>query len=89
MPEVARFYGIVITMYFGDPARHPVPHFHARYGEYEATFAIDPPVWLAGVLPRRQVQLVLAWAELHREELLGNWANIVIGNRIHPIDGLK
>ncbi|WP_343412690.1 DUF4160 domain-containing protein [Candidatus Amarolinea dominans] len=49
MPEIARFYGIIITMYFGDPSRHPVPHFHARYGEYQASFAIDPPAWLAGI----------------------------------------
>lgn len=77
MPEVARFYGIIITMYFGDPNRHPVPHFHARYGEYEASFAIDPPAWLAGTLPRRPMQLALAWAELHHVELLANWRRLV------------
>ena len=89
MPEVSRFFGIVVTMYFGDPTRHPVPHFHARYAEYEATFAIEPPAWLAGVLPRRQLQLVLAWAELHQEELLANWERIVTGSNIRSIDGLK
>ena len=74
MPEVSRFYGVIITMYFGDPGRHPLPHFHARYAEYEASFSIDPPAWLAGALPRRAMQLVLAWAEIHAKKWVSAWS---------------
>ena len=51
MPEVARFYGIIITMYFDE---HHQPHFHARYADFKAAFSIDPPALYAGAMPRRQ-----------------------------------
>jgi len=70
MPEISRFYGIIITMYFFD---HDPAHFHARYGDHEAEFGIDPIVLLAGWLPRRAMGLVMDWAELHQNELLVNW----------------
>jgi hypothetical protein len=89
MPEISRFYGVVVTMYFGDPDRHPVPHFHARYGEYEASFTIDPPAWLAGMLPRRQLQLVLAWAEIHQEELAQNWQRLLREEPVEKVAGLQ
>ncbi|MEZ4663089.1 MAG: DUF4160 domain-containing protein [Caldilineaceae bacterium] len=72
MPEISRFYGIVITMYY-EVGRHQHPHFHARHGRHRASFSIEPPALLAGALPRRQLNLVLAWAELHQAELLENW----------------
>ena len=89
MPEVARFYGIIVTMYFGDPSRHPVPHFHARYSECEASFSIDPPAWLAGMLPRRPTQLVLAWAEIHQDELMANWRRLIDEVPAHKITRLR
>lgn len=55
MPEISRFRGIIITMYYGDPARHSVPHFHARYGEYQASFTIDPVSWHDTSKPRYRV----------------------------------
>ena len=70
MPEVSRFYGIVIRMYFAD---HPPPHFHAEYGEYEALVSIDEPWIIAGELPSRAFSLVRDWASLHREELMSVW----------------
>ena len=72
MPEISRFYGIIITMYH-ESGRHELAHFHARYGEYRASFAIETPALLAGAMPRRQQHLILAWAELHQQELLENW----------------
>ena len=89
MPEISRFFGIVITMYYGDPMRHPLPHFHARYGEYQASFLIDPPTWLAGVMPRRQMQMILGWAEIHKDELTANWLRLVDEELISKIDGLS
>ena len=75
MPVLSRFFGIIVTMYH-ERGQHERPHFHARYGEYKASIAIDPPVVMAGSLPRRQERLVLAWAELHRDELLENWRRL-------------
>lgn len=89
MPEVSRFNGIVIAMYYGDPQRHGVPHFHARYGEYQASFSMDPPSWLAGVMPRKQMQLILVWAKLHKDELLENWYRILNEEPMLKIEGLE
>ncbi|MFN8488633.1 MAG: DUF4160 domain-containing protein [Caldilineaceae bacterium] len=89
MPEIARFYGVAIYLYFERTAQHHEPHFHATYGEYDASFAIDPPLLLAGDLPRRQQRLVLAWAELHQAELLENWHRAIAGQRLLRIEGLR
>ncbi len=70
MPEITRFYGIVIKLFFGD---HPPPHFHAVYGEYNALFSIDPIEMIEGDLPSRAKKLVIEWASLHQSELLEIW----------------
>lgn len=69
MPEVSRFYGIVITINYDD---HNAPHFHARYGGDRATLTIDGVV-LAGSLPSRALALIGTWAALHRDELADDW----------------
>ncbi|WP_077132365.1 DUF4160 domain-containing protein [Spirosoma montaniterrae] len=69
MPEISRFYGIVITMYFSD---HNPPHFHARYGDDKAEYDIQTLALLAGKLPKRTHFLVIEWAIEYREELLRN-----------------
>lgn len=58
---------------FYEVGRHQQPHFHAVYGESVASFTIDPPALLAGAMPRKQLHLIVAWAELHQEELMKNW----------------
>ncbi len=88
MPEISRFYGIIITMYY-EYGRHQHPHFHARHGRYKASFTISPPALLAGAMPRRQQNLILAWAELHQEELLENWERIKREQVLKKIHGLK
>ena len=70
MPEICRFYGIIIRMYFAD---HPPPHFHAEYGEHEALVTIEEPRMFAGNLPGRAWNLVREWVFLHQEELLALW----------------
>ena len=70
MPEISRFFGIVIRMFHND---HEPPHFHAQYGDEVGWITIDGPALFRGSLPRRQLQLVLAWATLHRDELRLNW----------------
>jgi hypothetical protein len=70
VPEISRFFGITILMYFAD---HGPPHFHARYAEHKAKLAIDGPVLLDGWLPPRVLGLVIEWASLRRAELAENW----------------
>lgn len=70
MPEISQFYGIRITMYYND---HNPPHFHAEYGGYRALVDVVSGCVIRGSLPSRQLKLVLAWNELHREELMQNW----------------
>jgi hypothetical protein len=59
-----------------------------RFGEYRASFSIDPPALLAGAMPRRQQHLILAWAELHQEELLANWDRVAQEDALQRIKGL-
>jgi hypothetical protein len=66
MPELSRFYGIVIQMYFGD---HSPPHFHAIYGGRKATIDIETLAFIEGKLPQRARSLVIEWATLHQDEL--------------------
>jgi hypothetical protein len=68
--------------------QHHLPHFHVRAGSARATFTIDPPDLLAGELPRHQLRLVLAWAELHREEIIENWRLVQNDESPRGIDGL-
>jgi Domain of unknown function (DUF4160) len=70
MPEISRFLGIIIYLYYND---HNPPHFHVEYGKYKATFSIDELSLIEGKLPPRVTSLVLEWAFLHREELKENW----------------
>ena len=67
MPEVSRFYGIVIQIYYGD---HPPPHFHALYAGHVAKIAIGTLQIIDGSLPQRASALVMDWASLHQQELL-------------------
>ena len=72
MPEISRFLGIIIRMFFARTEHNP-PHFHAYYGDYDAVFAIDTLEVLSGKLPPRIKGLVVEWAELHKTELKKNW----------------
>jgi len=87
MPEIARFYGIVIRIFY-EFGRHQQPHFHAVYSGYQASFTIDPPALLAGTMPRKQLHLILAWAELHQEALLENWKLAEQQLPLNRIEGL-
>jgi Domain of unknown function (DUF4160) len=70
MPEISRFFGIIIAMFYDE---HNPPHFHARYGEAQAVIEIDSLRVLEGGLPPRALGLVIEWAAQHREALLRNW----------------
>lgn len=70
MPEISLFRGIRISMYYSD---HNPPHFHAVYGDYRCLVDIQNGCVIRGSLPARQLKLVLAWNELHTDELMQNW----------------
>jgi Domain of unknown function (DUF4160) len=70
MPEISRFFGIIIAMFYND---HPPPHFHVRYGGQRAVVGIEDLALLEGELSPRVLGLVVEWAARHRPELLDNW----------------
>ncbi|HZX35733.1 MAG TPA: DUF4160 domain-containing protein [Thermodesulfobacteriota bacterium] len=70
MPEISRFFGIIIAMFHRD---HNPPHFHARYGEYKAAIRISDFAVTEGYLPPRALGLVMEWAEIHKDELSKDW----------------
>lgn len=72
MPEISRFYGIIIYMYISD---HQPPHFHVIYNEYECWITIEDGV-LTGTMPRRAAKLVYEWLDLHQAELMENWKRL-------------
>jgi len=85
MPELSRFYGIVIRMFFND---HAPPHFHAFYGSDEAVFAIETLSLIAGRLPPRATGLVVEWASLRQSELTEAWKraqSLEPPSRIEPL----
>ena len=81
MPELSRFYGIIIRMFVEVGERHHTPHFHGYYQEHVGVFSISPVALIAGSLPQRQQRLVEAWAELHQSELLDDWNLLQEGRR--------
>ncbi len=86
MPRVSEFLGIAIYFYFND---HQPPHFHAEYGGHEALYEIATLRVYAGKLPKRAHNLILEWADLHRNELMANWERARAGMPLLDIDALE
>jgi len=85
MPEISRFLGIIIAMYYKE---HAPPHFHAKYGGQRAAFSIHDLRMIEGKLPQRVVSIVLEWAFQHREELMENWRRVEQREDIRKIEPL-
>ncbi len=85
MPEISRFLGIVIYMYFNE---HNPPHFHAEYNDFQASINIATLGLLEGKLPARVMSLVVEWAQEHQDDLLDNWNSIKETGSYHKIDPL-
>jgi len=86
VPEISRFFGIVIAIYWKE---HGVPHFHAKYAGRRASFSIKDLRLLEGSLPPRVTALVLEWAFLHRDELMADWDLAMAKKPLKPIDPLE
>ncbi len=88
MPTISMFYGILVLMFFRDNRRHYLPHIHVRYQGEEAVISIEDGTVLDGTLPARQLKMVQAWIEIHKEELFVDWELAVSGEepfRIAPL----
>jgi Domain of unknown function (DUF4160) len=86
MPEISRFFGIVIRMHFRD---HAPPHFHAIYGEFEAEIAVQTLELLEGRLPPRALGMTIEWAGQHQDELMMDWGLAATHQRLHRIEPLR
>ncbi len=86
MPEIARFLGIVVRMYYCD---HEPPHFHVRYNSCRAVFSIADISLISGFLPPKVLSFVLEWAFIHRGELMANWKAMLGGGPLKKIDPLE
>lgn len=89
MPELSRFFGIVIRMFVEAGGPHNRPHFHAYYQNHAAVFAVDTVECLGGSLPTAQKRLVEAWAEIHRDELQHDWDLLQFGQPPVKIEPLR
>ncbi|MBK8052575.1 MAG: DUF4160 domain-containing protein [Saprospiraceae bacterium] len=86
MPQISKFFGIIICMYYDD---HNPPHFHAFYGDYSAIINIYDYSVMEGKLPGRALGLVVEWASIHSQELLINWDRAINGIQLLKIDPLE
>lgn len=88
MPTISLFYGILIRMFFRDNEKHHVPHIHAEYQGQVAVYSIPDGRLLTGKLPPGKHKLVVAWIEIHQDDLLANWQLAVNGRKPFSIKGL-
>jgi phosphomannomutase len=86
MPEISRFFGVIIKMFFDD---HQPPHFHAEYGSTEALIDIENLSVFAGHLPPRVIGFVIEWASIHQHELMDDWNRAQSQNALKKISPLE
>ena len=84
MPEITRFYGILIKMFF-KPKEHDPSHIHALYGEYVGIFDLSSMQMTEGDLPKKAQELVKEWLQLHQKELLDMW----VTQQLHKLPPLE
>jgi len=82
------FYGMLVRMFFHDTGKHHPPHIHAEYQGEVAVYAIEDGKLLSGKLPPKKHKLVVAWIEIHHDDLNADWELAVNGKKLFPIRGL-
>jgi len=88
MPTISMFYGILIRMFFRDIEKHNLPHIHAEYQGEAAVYSIPDGELLAGTMNSRKQKLIVAWIEIHKDDLLADWQLAVNGKPLFKIKGL-
>ena len=89
MPIISQFYGIIIRIYFKDTQKHYLKHIHVQYNEYDAVYSIEEIKLLEGKMPSKQHNLIIAWMEIHKEELKALWEVSQNDGDIFKIEPLK
>ncbi len=89
MPVISMFYGIIIRMFYLDDKTHHKPHIHVEFGEEKAVVEIPGGEILAGDFPKGKMKLVMAWVEIHKDELMANWRLAVDGQNVFKIEALR
>jgi len=89
MAILSMFYGLVISMFYGDNKQHQLPHIHVRYQDFKAVFSIPDGEMISGDLPQKKIKLVQAWIIMHDEDLMANWTLATTEQNIFKIDPLK
>lgn len=89
MPVISMFHGILVRMFFMDNERHHKPHIHVEYQGAQASFDIATAERLAGDFPLAKQRLVVAWIELHRDDLLADWELAIRGEELFRIEPLR
>jgi hypothetical protein len=89
MATLSMFYGLVISMFYGDNKQHKLPHIHAQYQDFEAVISIPEGEIISGGLPAKKIKLVQAWIIMHEEDLMADWELATSEQNIFRIDPLK
>jgi hypothetical protein len=89
MPVISMFYGIIVSMYFLDNRRHHTPHIHVKYQGKEVIVSIPDGAVLEGGIAESKMKLLLAWIEIHKDELVADWELASQGNPLFKIEPLK
>lgn len=89
MPVISMFYGIIVSMYFLDNKRHHAPHIHVKYQGQEVVVRIPDGVVLEGEISASKMKLLIAWIEIHKDELVADWELASQGSPLFKIEPLK
>ena len=83
------FYGIIIRMFYFDSKQHNLPHIHIEFAELKAVLSIPEGNLLDGNFPKDKLKLVLAWVEIHKDELMADWQLAIEGQNVFKIEALR
>jgi hypothetical protein len=89
MAIISMFYGIIVSLYYLDNKQHHQPHLHVKYQDQEAVISLPDGELLDGSLPPGKMRMLLAWIEIHRDELIADWQLAVSGETVFKVDPLK
>ena len=89
MAVLSMFYGLIISMFYGDNRQHKLPHIHVKYQDFEAVFSIPDGELMTGDLPKKKIRLVQAWIVMHEEDLMANWELATNEMNIFKIEPLR